>query len=106
MCIEKEEELGMPERQRRVTTEVFVGGLDREVKEEDVRAGEIIEVWMVKDARARKSRGYFFVRHRESMRAKRAVSEFCEVKVVSTHLNQFINIGFPCMNSQFLLAAH
>ena len=52
MCIEKEEELGMPERQRRVTTEVFVGGVDREVKEEDVRAGEIIEVWMVKDERA------------------------------------------------------
>ena len=85
MCIEKEEELGMPERQRRVTTEVFVGG--REVKEEDVRAGEIIEVWMVKDARARKSRGYFFVRHRESVQVKMPVSEFCKVKVVLTHLN-------------------
>ena len=50
MCIEKEGELGMSERQMRVTTEVFVGGLDREVKEEDVRAGETIEVRMVKDA--------------------------------------------------------
>ena len=87
MCIEKEGELGMSERQMRVTTEVFVGGVDREVKEEDVRAGETIEVRMVKDARTRKSRGYCFVRHRESVQVKMPVSEFCKVKVVLTHLN-------------------
>ena len=40
-----------------------------------------------KDARARKSRGYFFVRHRESVQVKMPVSEFCKVKVVLTHLN-------------------
>jgi RNA recognition motif-containing protein len=78
--------------QRKVMTEVFVGGHDGEVKEEDVRAvfaraGEITEVRMIMDARTRKNRGYCFVRYRESAQAKKAISEFCKVKVVLTHLN-------------------
>ena len=67
------------ERQRRMT-EVFVCGLDNDMKEEDVRsvfgwAGEITEVRMAMDARTSKSKGYCFVRYREPSQAK------CEHKV-------------------------
>jgi hypothetical protein len=88
------EEFGMSdrvERQRRMT-EVFVCGLNEDMKEEDVRsvfgwAGEITEVRMAMDARTSKSKGYCFVRYREPSQAKKVVAEFCKLKVVLTHLD-------------------
>jgi RNA recognition motif-containing protein len=67
--------------------EVFVGGLDRDAKEADVRAalgkaGEITEVRMVMDAKANKNKGFCFVSYREAAQARKAIEEFGHVKVV------------------------
>uniref|UniRef100_J3MJ08 RRM domain-containing protein n=1 Tax=Oryza brachyantha TaxID=4533 RepID=J3MJ08_ORYBR len=80
------EEVGMSERQKRMTMEVFVGGLHRDAREEDVRAvfgkaGEIAEVRMIMNPLARKNKGYCFVRYREAAQAKKAIAEFENVKI-------------------------
>jgi hypothetical protein len=80
-------EAGMSERQRRRMTEVFVGGLNRDATEEDVRAalsvaGEITEVRMIMDATTKKNKGYCFVRYCESAQARKAIAKFSKVKVV------------------------
>ncbi|XP_066398684.1 uncharacterized protein [Miscanthus floridulus] len=78
-------EVVMSERQRRMT-EVFVGGLSRDAKEEDVRAalsvaGEITEVRMIMDATTKKNKGYCFVRYRDSAQAWKAIAKFSNVKI-------------------------
>ncbi|KAL6647603.1 hypothetical protein ACP70R_015040 [Stipagrostis hirtigluma subsp. patula] len=85
MATEKDE-LGMSERRRRMMTEVFVGGLNWDVEEEDVRAvfakaEEITEVRMIVDAMTRKSKGYCFVCYRERAQAKKAIAELNKVKI-------------------------
>lgn len=72
--------------------EVFVGGLDVNATEEDVRlaladAGEITEVRMVMDAESpatktkKKNRGYCFVQYREAEQARKAIADLGGVKV-------------------------
>jgi hypothetical protein len=84
---EERGEVGMSGRQKRMR-EVFVGGLDGDAKEEDVRAvlaaaGEITEVRMIMDpVVATKNRGYCFVRYREAAQARKAIAELGKVKVV------------------------
>ncbi|CAD6343048.1 unnamed protein product [Miscanthus lutarioriparius] len=78
-------EVVMSERQRRMT-EVFVDGLSRDTKEEDVRAalsvaGDITEVRMIMDATTKKNKGYCFVRYRESAQARKAIANFSNVKI-------------------------
>ncbi|KAG8083685.1 hypothetical protein GUJ93_ZPchr0016g2523 [Zizania palustris] len=80
------EEMGMSEGQKKMTTEVFVGGLHRDAKEEDVRAvftmaGDITEVRMIMDAVGGKNKGYCFVRYREPAQANKAITEFANVKI-------------------------
>ncbi|CAD6220918.1 unnamed protein product [Miscanthus lutarioriparius] len=79
-------EVVMSERQRRMMTEVFVGGLSRDTKEEDVRAalsvaGDITEVRMILDATMKKNKGYCFVRYCESAQARKAIAKFSNVKI-------------------------
>ncbi|CAD6220878.1 unnamed protein product [Miscanthus lutarioriparius] len=79
-------EVVMSERQRRRMTEVFVDGLSRDTKEEDVRAalsvaGDITEVRMIMDATTKKNKGYCFVRYRESAQARKAIANFSNVKI-------------------------
>ncbi|KAK8954521.1 Polyadenylate-binding protein RBP47C [Platanthera zijinensis] len=80
------EEAGLSERMKRRRTEIFVGGLDRDAKEEDLRSvfgkvGEIFEVRMMMDGQTGKNKGYAFLRYVEPSQAKRAVSEFTKVEV-------------------------
>ncbi|KAJ6815717.1 heterogeneous nuclear ribonucleoprotein Q-like [Iris pallida] len=77
---------GLPERSKRKNTEVFVGGLDRDAKEDDLRkvfgkAGEIVDVRMIMDGQSGKNKGYAFVRYADASMAKKAVSEFEKVEV-------------------------
>ncbi|KAJ6811309.1 heterogeneous nuclear ribonucleoprotein Q-like [Iris pallida] len=77
---------GLPERSKRKNTEVFVGGLDRGAKEEDLRkvfgkAGAIVEVRMIMDGQSGKNKGYAFVRYADASMAKKAVAEFEKVEV-------------------------
>lgn len=82
----RDEEAGISERQRRRKTEIFIGGLDRDAKEEDIRkvfgkVGEIVEVRMMMDGQTGKNKGYCFLRYREAAQAKKAVTEFAKVEV-------------------------
>ncbi|KAH7675161.1 Heterogeneous nuclear ribonucleoprotein R (RRM superfamily) protein [Dioscorea alata] len=79
-------EKGISERQRRRKTEIFIGGLDRDAKEEDIRkvfetVGEIVEVRMMMDALTGKNKGYAFLRYAEATQAKKAVTVFKKVEV-------------------------
>ncbi|KAL6647604.1 hypothetical protein ACP70R_015041 [Stipagrostis hirtigluma subsp. patula] len=80
------EEVETTVRRRRMETEVFVGGLNRDAKKEDVRAvlakaGEISQVRMIMDAKTKKNKGFCFVRYREPTQAKKAIAQFRNVKI-------------------------
>ncbi|RLN36112.1 hypothetical protein C2845_PM03G21560 [Panicum miliaceum] len=94
---EEREEVGMSGRQKRMR-EVFVGGLDCDAKEEDVRAalaeaGEITEVRMIMDPNVTtKNRGYCFARYHEAAQARKAIAELGNVKVVrASNLQEIIS---------------
>ncbi|GAB2282816.1 hypothetical protein Dimus_017352 [Dionaea muscipula] len=68
------------ERKIRKELEVFVGGLDRDVVEDDIKrafekVGEVVEVRLLKDPATDKSRGFAFVRFATKEQASRALSE-------------------------------
>ncbi|WOL08906.1 hypothetical protein Cni_G17659 [Canna indica] len=81
-----DEEAGMSERQKRRKTEIFIGGLGRDAKEEDLRnvfgkVGDIVEVRMMIDNQTGKNKGYAFLRYKEAAQAKKAISEFSKVEI-------------------------
>ncbi|KAK6922623.1 RNA recognition motif domain [Dillenia turbinata] len=68
------------ERKIKKELEIFVGGLDRDSTEEDVRkvfehVGEVVEVRLNKNASTNKNKGYAFVRFATKEQASRALSE-------------------------------
>ncbi|KAK1433320.1 hypothetical protein QVD17_10230 [Tagetes erecta] len=68
------------ERKRRKEFEIFVGGLDRDATEEDVKrffqnAGEVVEVRMNKELSTNKNKGYAFVRFATKEQVARALAE-------------------------------
>ncbi|KAL8141385.1 hypothetical protein V2J09_007406 [Rumex salicifolius] len=68
------------ERRKRKEFEVFVGGLDKDATEEDLRevfnvAGKIIEVRLMKNPQTRKNKGFAFLRFATIEQARRAVTE-------------------------------
>ena len=80
--------VGISERQRWMKTEIFIGGLDRDAKEGDIRevfgkVGEIVEVRMMMDGKMGKSEGYCFLRYKEAAQSKKAAAEFAKVEVFS-----------------------
>lgn len=67
-------------RKNRKEREVFVGGLDRDAVEEDVRKvfqkmGEIVEIRLHKSLSTNKNRGYAFVEYAKKEEAQRALLE-------------------------------
>lgn len=68
------------ERKLRKELEIFVGGLDRDVVEEDIKrvfqhAGEVVDVRLYRDPTTNKNKGYAFVRFATKEQAYRALSE-------------------------------
>ncbi|XP_021683966.2 uncharacterized protein LOC110667439 isoform X2 [Hevea brasiliensis] len=68
------------ERKIKKEYEIFVGGLDREATEDDVRKvfekiGEVVEVRLHRNLSMSKSKGYAFVKFANKEHAKRALSE-------------------------------
>ncbi|XP_022841662.1 nucleolin-like [Olea europaea var. sylvestris] len=68
------------ERKIRKEREIFVGGLDRDASEEEIRkvfehAGEVVEVRIHKDPSTNKNKGYAFVQFATKEQASRALSE-------------------------------
>ncbi|XP_077247712.1 uncharacterized protein LOC143887515 [Tasmannia lanceolata] len=84
--ITRDEEMGVSERRRRRKTEIFIGGLDKDAKEGDIRkvfekVGEVVEIRLMMNVQTGKNKGYAFLRYASAADAKRAVSEFAKVKV-------------------------
>ncbi|XP_038970228.1 protein gar2-like isoform X2 [Phoenix dactylifera] len=83
-----DDEVGISERQRRRKTEIFIGGLDRDAKEEEDisgvfgKVGEIVEVRMMMDGQTGKNKGYCFLRYKEAAQAMKAVAEFAKVEAL------------------------
>ncbi|KAI4986987.1 hypothetical protein ZWY2020_019617 [Hordeum vulgare] len=67
-------------RQRKKELEIFVGGLDREAVEEDIRkvfsqVGDVVEVRLHKDFSTSKNKGFAFVRFANKEQVARALAE-------------------------------
>lgn len=67
-------------RQRKKELEIFVGGLDREAVEEDIRkvfaqVGDVVEVRLHKDFSTNKNKGFAFVRFANKEQVARALAE-------------------------------
>lgn len=79
------------EHRKRKEYEVFVGGLDRDATEEDLRkvfgeVGEITEVRLMMNPITKKNKGFAFLRFATVEQAKRAVSEIRNPVVCALHL--------------------
>ncbi|GAB2235451.1 hypothetical protein Droror1_Dr00025876 [Drosera rotundifolia] len=79
-------EMEAVERQKKRKTEVFIGGLNKDAKEEDIRkvfgeVGEIVEMRLLMDRKTGKNKGYAFVRYASAGEAKRAAKQFSKVEI-------------------------
>ncbi|GAB2270798.1 hypothetical protein Dimus_005665 [Dionaea muscipula] len=77
---EEEHHQVVKERRKRKEYEVFVGGLDKDATEEDLRkvfstVGEIVEVRLMMNNQTKKNKGFAFLRFATIEQAKRAVTE-------------------------------
>ncbi|KAK8587846.1 hypothetical protein V6N12_022318 [Hibiscus sabdariffa] len=68
------------ERQKRKEFEVFVGGLDKDATEDDIRkvfsqVGEVVEVRLMMNPQTKKNKGFAFLRFATIEQAKRAFRE-------------------------------
>ncbi|KAF6154601.1 hypothetical protein GIB67_022336 [Kingdonia uniflora] len=77
---EEQREIFAKERKIKKEKEIFVGGLDRETVEDDIKevfekVGEVIEVRLHRNPLTKKNRGYAFVKFADKEHAKRALSE-------------------------------
>ncbi|OVA14752.1 RNA recognition motif domain [Macleaya cordata] len=88
--------------------EVFVGGIDRDAVEEDLKrvfnkVGEVVEVRLVRSKHSQKNKGFAFVRFATVDQAKRAASElnFTRVRgkvceVTRNNDNETLHLGNIC----------
>ncbi|KAK3413829.1 hypothetical protein EUGRSUZ_I02363 [Eucalyptus grandis] len=79
---EEHKELSLIAKEQKIKKEheIFVGGLDRDAVEEDVRRvferiGEIVEIRLHKDFSTNKNKGFAFVKFANKEHAKRALAE-------------------------------
>ena len=83
---EEAKEARASERHLRRKTEIFIGGLDRDAREEDIRKvfgkiGKVLEIRLMKNSQTGKNKGYAFLRYASPADAKRAITEFAKVEV-------------------------
>ena len=77
---EEEHHEVVKERRKRKEFEIFVGGLDKDATEEDLRkvfskVGEITEVRLLMNSQTKKNKGFAFLRFATVEQAKRACTE-------------------------------
>jgi RNA recognition motif-containing protein len=68
------------ERRKRKEFEVFIGGLDKDAAEEDLRkvfseVGEVVEIRLMMNPQTQKNKGFAFIRYATVDQAKRACTE-------------------------------
>ncbi|XP_055809401.1 uncharacterized protein LOC129877890 isoform X2 [Solanum dulcamara] len=74
------------ERKKRRRTEIFIGGLDKESKEEDIRrifgeVGEVVDVRLLINRETGKNKGFAFLRYASAADAKKAVERYSKVEI-------------------------
>ncbi|KAJ7516023.1 hypothetical protein O6H91_22G039200 [Diphasiastrum complanatum] len=74
------------ERRKQKRVEVFVGGLDKEATEEELRAvfekvGKVTEIRLLRNAKTGKTKGHAFVRYADYLEARKAVYELNDTEV-------------------------
>lgn len=84
---EAQHSLPFSERRKYKRLEVYVGGLDKDTTEEDLKplfekAGEVVEVRLMRNPQTGKNRGYAFVRYSSAAMAKRAAEELGTIEVI------------------------
>lgn len=82
------------ERRKRKEFEVFVGGLDKDATEEDLKkvfseVGEVVEVRLMMNPQTKKNKGFAFLRFATVEQAKRACSELKNPVVLFYFIFQF-----------------
>ncbi|XP_019160050.1 PREDICTED: protein gar2-like isoform X3 [Ipomoea nil] len=80
------EEMEALERKRRRRTQIFIGGLDKNTKEEDIRrifedVGEVMELRLLINRETGKNKGFAFLRFASAADAKKAVSKYSQVEI-------------------------
>eukprot|EP01018_Ginkgo_biloba_P012951 Gb_38984 [translate_table: standard] len=85
---EEHHEMPAPVRERRKQKEfeVFVGGLDKDAVEEDLKkvfseVGEVVEVRLARNSQTQKNKGFAFIRFATVEQAKKAVTDLKNPKV-------------------------
>jgi RNA recognition motif-containing protein len=68
---------------------VFVGGLDKDTTEEDLKSlfqqvGDVVEVRLMRNSQTGKNKGYAFIRYATTAMAKRAAEELQHIEVPSS----------------------
>lgn len=79
------------ERRKRKEFEVFVGGLDKDAAEDDLRkvfsqVGEVTEVRLMMNPQTKKNKGFAFLRFATVEQARRAVTELKNPVVIFYHI--------------------
>lgn len=79
------------ERRKRKEFEVFVGGLDKDATQDDLkkvfsRVGEVTEVRLMMNPQTKKNKGFAFLRFATVEQAKRAVTELKNPVVICYHV--------------------
>ncbi|XP_049400502.1 uncharacterized protein LOC125864529 isoform X2 [Solanum stenotomum] len=74
------------ERKKRRRTEIFIGGLDKESNEEDIRSifgevGEVVDVRLLINRETGKKKGFAFLRYASAADAKKAVERYSKVEI-------------------------
>ncbi|XP_041999508.1 heterogeneous nuclear ribonucleoprotein Q-like [Salvia splendens] len=84
--VESDEESEAAERRKKRKTEIFLGGLSKATKEEDIRevfegVGSVVEVRIVVNPTSGKNRGFAFVQFATAADAKKALAKYSEVEI-------------------------
>ncbi|KAJ7522599.1 hypothetical protein O6H91_18G019100 [Diphasiastrum complanatum] len=106
--LETETLQSISEQRKQKRVEVFVGGLDKDTTEDELRTifkkvGKVIEIRLSRNLKTGKNKGYAFVRYADSREAKRAVDELnlLEVhgrpcRVMPSEENDVLYLGNIC----------
>ncbi|CAK9199265.1 unnamed protein product [Sphagnum troendelagicum] len=83
---EAQHSLPVSERRKHKRLEVFVGGLDKDTSEEDLKrlfqqVGDVVEVRLMRNSQTGKNKGYAFIRYATTAMAKRAAEELQHIEI-------------------------
>jgi len=92
---EEEHHEVVKERRKRKEIEIFVGGLDKDATEDDLRkvfskVGEITEVRLLMNSQTKKNKGFAFLRFATVEQAKRACTELKNPVVFSLFYSSYV----------------